>query len=302
MPGKGDGRLNQTASALNPAPALSPAPALVRLKGVGVTLGGRQVLSGLDMEVHKGEIVTLVGPNGAGKSTLAKLVLGLIEPSEGTVEKARGLCVGYLPQRFTVDPVLPLSVKRFLCLPRPAPRERMEEALAEVGAGGLLERAVQTLSGGELQRVLLARAILREPDLLVLDEPTQQVDLGGQVELFERIAKLRDHLGCGILLISHDLHVVMAATDRVICLNHHICCSGEPEAVSRHPEYLHLFGDRAARTMAVYSHEHDHHHDLSGGVVGEEEEHHHHHHGHHHGQGHHAPSDADASSDHKDRG
>ena len=259
-------------------------PPLVSLKKAAVSLGGQRVLSDLTLDIHRGEIVTVIGPNGAGKSTLARLVLGLLSPEEGSIARAPGITIGYLPQRFSVDPILPLSVARFLSLPKRASEERMLEALEQVGAPGILERPIHALSGGQFQRVLLARALLRGPDLLVLDEPTQQVDFSGQLELFERIADLRKTHGCGILMISHDLHVVMAATDRVVCLNQHICCSGEPEAVSRHPEYLQLFGARAARVMAVYSHEHDHHHDLSGDVV----EHHHHHGGGHEGHSHEA--------------
>ena len=265
-----------------------PAP-LVSLRDAGVSLGGHRVLSGLSLDLHRGEIVTVIGPNGAGKSTLARLVLGLLSADEGSVHRAPGLTMGYLPQRFTVDPVLPLTVGRFLSLTQRIGRSEMEQALERVGAPRLIERPVHSLSGGQLQRVLLARALLRKPDLLVLDEPTQQVDFSGQLELFERIADLRRLTGCGILMISHDLHVVMAATDRVVCLNQHICCSGEPETVSRHPEYLQLFGPRAARVMALYSHEHDHHHDLTGEVVEDG-------HAHHHGPQHHAAHKQDGEA------
>lgn len=243
---------------------------LVTLSGVVLRLSGNDVLKGLDLSIEPREILTVVGPNGAGKTSLARLVLGLIKPTSGRIAKRKDLTTGYVPQRFSIDPVVPITVNRFLALPRPAPEQRLQACLSEVGIQRLVERPIQSLSGGEFQRVLLARALLREPDLLVLDEPVQQVDFAGQVELYERIANLRDQHGCGILLISHDLHLVMAKTDRVICLNHHICCSGAPETVSQHPEYLRLFGRRAASVMAFYSHEHDHRHGLAGEVLPEE--------------------------------
>ena len=244
--------------------------ALVTLEAVAVGFGALEVLEHIDLELRPGEIVTLIGPNGAGKTTLVRVVLGLIAPDRGRLRRRAGLTVGYLPQKFAVDTTLPLTVRGFLCLPRPRPAAALEAALAEVGVGYLLDRAVQALSGGELQRVLLARALLRDPELLVLDEPLQGVDFTGQLALFELIGAVRRRRNCGVLLVSHDLHLIMAGTDRVVCLNRHVCCSGAPEAVSRHPEYLALFGPHAARGLAVYTHDHDHDHGLSGEVVAPE--------------------------------
>jgi zinc transport system ATP-binding protein len=254
------------------------AGALIEGSGLCLTRGGRDIVQGVDIAVHGGEIVTLIGPNGAGKSTLARLLLGLIEPDAGTVRRKSDMTVGYLPQRTAIDPVFPLTVRRLLDLARKRDEATVRQRLEEVGASLLLDAMVHELSGGELQRVMLARALLRDPDLLVLDEPVQGVDFTGEIELYELIAEIRDRRGCGVLLISHDLHLVMAATDRVVCLNHHICCAGQPEAVSRDPEYLALFGPKAARRLAIYAHAHDHHHDISGGVVD-----------HDHGQGHDHP-------------
>ncbi len=244
------------------------APPLVEVRGLDLRLGARLVLSGIDLTLGPGEIVTLVGPNGAGKSTLVRAILGLLRPSKGTVWRRPGLRIGYLPQKIEVDPILPLTVRRFLALT--ATRGRGAESakvLAEVSATELMDRALADLSGGEFQRVLLARALLRTPDLLVLDEPLRGVDFGGQIALYDLIGSLRSRHGLAVLLVSHDLHIVMAATDRVICLNRHICCSGEPEAVSRDSEYLNLFGPAAARDLALYAHAHDHEHDLHGRVV-----------------------------------
>jgi zinc transport system ATP-binding protein len=179
-----------------------------------------------------------------------------------------GLVVGYVPQRLHLDPTLPLPVRHFLALGgRRRDPASLGAALAEVGAGHLAQALMSELSGGEFQRATLARALLRDPELLILDEPAQGVDFSGQLELYALIERLRDQRGCGVLLVSHDLHVVMGATDRVVCLNRHVCCSGEPETVSRHPEYVALFGPRAATGLAIYTHEHDHAHDLAGEVV-----------------------------------
>jgi zinc transport system ATP-binding protein len=240
---------------------------LLQAKGITVDFGDRRILECVDIAVRAGEIVTLIGPNGSGKTTLVRVVLGHLKPGAGAVRRRAGLTIGYLPQRFVFDTTLPLTVRGFLDLPKPRPEPRLREALAEVGVAETLNQAVQELSGGELQRLLLARALLREPDLLVLDEPLQGVDFGGQIALFQLIAEVRRRRGCGVLMVSHDLHLVMAGTDRVVCLNRHVCCSGAPDSVSRHPEYLSLFGPKAAEGLAVYAHDHDHKHELSGDVT-----------------------------------
>ncbi len=237
------------------------------------SFNGGEVLHEIDLTVAPGEIVTLIGPNGAGKSTLVRIVLELVRPERGRVSRRPGLRIGYMPQQLAIDESLPLTVRRFLSLSREVERPAIEAALREVGAETLLDAPFQGLSGGEAQRVLLARALLVRPDLMVLDEPVRGVDVAGQVELYDLIAQLRTRHGCGVLMVSHDLHLVMAATDRVVCLNHHVCCAGRPEAVSGHPEFLALFGPAAARRIAVYAHQHDHRHDLAGEVLGAPHDH-----------------------------
>ena len=238
--------------------------ALISARGVTVERDGRILLEGIDLDIATGEIVTVIGPNGAGKSTLVRALLGLITATRGTVLRQPGLVVGYAPQRFDVDRAMPLTVERFLRLGAPAPNDRLTAALDEVGAGRVAGQQLASLSGGELQRVVLARALLRSPSLLVLDEPVRGVDYAGEAELYELIGRLRDTRGLGVLLVSHDLHVVMAKSDRVVCINRHVCCSGVPHTVARDPEYVRLFGADAARAFAVYHHEHDHRHDLAG--------------------------------------
>lgn len=244
--------------------------ALVEADAVDVVLGKNRVVSNVSMSVGAGEVVALIGPNGAGKTTLVRVLLGLLQPQGGTVRRRPGLKVGYMPQSMVIDPALPLTVERLLRLAVPSGADvavRLQAALDEVGAGHLAAEAMQELSGGELQRVLLARALLREPDLLVLDEPVRGVDVAGQVELYALIARIRERRHCGVLVISHDLHLVMAATDRVVCLNHHVCCAGHPETVSRDPAFVALFGSQAATAFAIYHHHHDHRHDAHGDVV-----------------------------------
>ena len=240
--------------------------ALIRLEGVAVSFNGQAVLDDVQLSVHPGEIVTLIGPNGAGKTTLVRVVLGLLQPERGSVRRTPRLRIGYMPQKLHVDATLPLSVLRFLRLVPGVDRKRALAALAEVGAEQVIDSPLQSISGGEMQRVLLARALLREPQLLVLDEPVQGVDVAGQAELYRLISRLRERHGCGVLMVSHDLHLVMSATDQVVCLNRHVCCSGHPEQVSGDPAFIELFG-QDAKSLAVYHHHHDHDHDLHGGVV-----------------------------------
>lgn len=237
--------------------------ALISARDVNVERSGRPVLLDVEIDIRKGEIVTLIGPNGSGKTTLVRVLLGLMPPDSGSIYRQPGLAIGYVPQRFDIDAAIPMTVERFLSLGTSGARSRIPAVLEEVGAGQVRTSQLSAISGGEFQRALLARALLRDPDLLVLDEPVQGVDYTGEAELYTLIGRLRDNRGLGVLLVSHDLHIVMAQSDRVICLNKHVCCSGIPDAVAAHPEYMKLFGAEA-RAFAVYAHHHDHKHDLAG--------------------------------------
>ena len=239
---------------------------LVNLDEVGINRGGRWLVRGVSFTIERGEIVTLIGPNGSGKSTTARTLVGILGPDEGRITRRPGLRIGYVPQKLAIDRTLPLSASRLMTLTASHPAAKIAQALEEVGIPHLAQAQVQSLSGGEFQRALLARAMLRQPDLLVLDEPVQGVDFNGETALYELIGTIRDRTGCGVLLISHDLHVVMAATDTVICLNGHICCRGTPQAVAADPQYQQLFGRRAAAALAVYRHNHDHTHLADGRV------------------------------------
>lgn len=239
---------------------------LIKMNNAGIQRAGRWLVRDVSLTIDPGQIVTLIGPNGSGKSTTAKLALGILKPDEGSVLQSTGMRVSYVPQKLSIDWTLPLTVGRFMKLTGHVSKASIKEAMSATGVEHLANAEVRTLSGGEFQRVLLARAIARKPDLLVLDEPVQGVDFNGEIALYDLIKQLRNQLNCGILLISHDLHVVMAATDQVICLNGHVCCSGPPTAVAENPEYKAIFGTRAASTLAVYEHDHDHTHLPDGRV------------------------------------
>ena len=250
--------------------ALSVVPkpgTLIAARGLSLSRGARPILDNIDLDIAPGEIVTVIGPNGAGKTTLVRVLLGLEKPDQGTVQRRSNLTIGYAPQRFDRDPAIPMTVARFLTLATTATAARIAEVLHEVGAGRVATQQLHGLSGGELQRVILARALIRDPELLVLDEPVRGVDYVGEAELYSLIGRIRTTRGLGVLLISHDLHVVMAQSDRVVCLNRHVCCHGIPETVAQHPEYVRLFGPETARAFAIYTHDHDHAHDLGGAPI-----------------------------------
>ena len=238
---------------------------LVKLNEVGIKQNDKWLVKGVSLVVEKGKIVTLIGPNGSGKSTTAKIALGIYKKIEGQVEKYTNN-VGYVPQKISIDWTLPLRVNDFMLLTENLKDEAINEALSLTGVIHLKNKNLGNLSGGEFQRVLLARAISRKPDLLVLDEPVQGVDFTGEIALYELIKKISDTLNCGILLISHDLHTVMSATDHVVCLNGHVCCSGSPSDVARNNEYKALFGEQASQTLSIYEHKHDHVHSNDGEV------------------------------------
>ncbi|WP_439134302.1 zinc ABC transporter ATP-binding protein ZnuC [Pseudomaricurvus sp.] len=249
---------------------------LIQGNNLSLQFGERKILDGVSIDLHSGEIVTLIGPNGAGKTSLVRVVLGLQAPTEGSLVRTPNLSIGYMPQKLHIEPSLPLTVERFLQLAlgyhlrrggkRRHEREAILDSLTLTGIEHLLHSPMHTLSGGETQRVLLARALLRNPSLLVLDEPVQGVDVAGQSKLYQLIADIRDQRGCGVLMVSHDLHLVMAATDTVICLNQHVCCHGHPSSVTEDPAYLELFGQTAHSGIAVYTHHHDHDHNMHGDV------------------------------------
>jgi len=238
---------------------------LVKLKNAGYQQNDKWLVKGVSLEVEKGKIVTLIGPNGSGKSTTAKIALGIYKKFDGEVEKYTNK-IGYVPQKVSIDWTLPLRVRDFMVLTEILKEEAIDEALSLTGVVHLKHKNLGNLSGGEFQRVLLARAISKKPELLVLDEPVQGVDFNGEIALYNLIKKISDKLNCGILLISHDMHFVMSATDHVICLNGHICCSGTPSSVVKNPAYIKLFGEHNAETLSYYQHHHDHSHNKDGSV------------------------------------
>jgi len=234
---------------------------LVSAKALCVRVGSREILQQVDFEIERGEIVTIVGPNGSGKTTLLRAIIGALPLTSGELCRAPRLTIGYVPQRLHIDATLPMTVERFMSMPRPAGKLACDAALIEAGVPDLSNRQMSQLSGGQFQRVLLARALIGKPDLLILDEATQGLDQPGSAAFYRQIETVRRTLGCAVLMVSHELHVVMSASDRVICLNGHVCCHGTPEVVASAPEYRALFGSGTLGTLALYRHHHDHNHD-----------------------------------------
>jgi zinc transport system ATP-binding protein len=234
---------------------------LLSAKGLHVRLAGAEILSGVSLSIEPAEIVTIVGPNGSGKSTLLRALLGIQPLAAGTLTRRDGLRIGYVPQRLHIDRPMPMTARRFLSLPTRCTDAQAADVLARCGVAGVGPRQLADLSGGQLQRVLLARALLNAPDILILDEPTQGLDQPGEAAFYNLIEEVRRETGAAVLLVSHDLHVVMAASDRVICLNGHVCCEGAPDVVRDAPEYRALFGFGTQGALALYRHEHDHDHD-----------------------------------------
>ena len=236
---------------------------LIAAEGLTIRLGGAMILDQVDFAIDAGEIVTLVGPNGSGKTTLVRALLGMLPLSSGMVRRRQGLRIGYVPQKIQIDQSLPISVSRFLDLPHRQNRQKRRQVLEQAGALSLENHQLASLSGGQFQRVLLARALLDSPQLLVLDEAAQGLDQAGTAAFYRQIEEVRDRYGCAVLMVSHELHVVMRASDRVICLNGHICCQGTPQVVASAPQYRQLFGTGTAGALALYQHHHSHvhHHD-----------------------------------------
>jgi len=291
--------MNSQVSSL-PGKRGSEAETLVSLENAGIRRDGRWLVRGVDFSIARGEVVTLIGPNGAGKSTTAKMAIGVLKADEGSVTRKRDLRIGYVPQKLAIDWTMPLTVRRLMTLTGPLKEQEIVAALEATGIPHLVNSEVRHLSGGEFQRALLARAIARKPDLMVLDEPVQGVDFAGEAALYDLIRTIRNATGCGILMISHDLHMVMAGTDTVICLNGHVCCRGTPEVVSQSSDYAKLFGGNA-RALAVYNHQHDHTHLPDGRVRhadGSITDHCHPDDGHHHGEHEHDHSHDNAHGGH----
>lgn len=240
---------------------------LAGMHSVGVWRNGRWLVQNIDLAIHRGEILSLIGPNGSGKTTVTKVLANAIQPDTGTVERSPGLRIGYVPQKIQIDSTLPMTVKRLMNFPDAVSEKAVREVLAKLRIDHLLRSPVQKLSGGEFQRALFARALLRNPDLLILDEPSQGLDIHGEAKLYEEIADIKNQLNCGVLLVCHNMHLVMAKTDTVICMNVHICCTGTPEHVKNNEAYLQLFGPDSAASHATYAHSHDHSHRLDGSVA-----------------------------------
>lgn len=245
-----------------------PSSLLIELENIAYMEGGKAILRDISLGLSADEIVTIIGPNGSGKSTLIKIMLGIMQPNQGSLWKREYLKIGYMPQRFSSSPVLPMTARRFLSLQHPN-NNSIEEAIALIGIQGLVHKQLHHLSGGEIQQLLLANALMGKPDLLILDEPIQGMDVNAQDHFYGLVEDIRADQGCAIVMVSHDLHMVMRNTDRVICMNHHICCSGTPDDIKENPAYQLLFKDENFRHISLYHHQHHHTHHADGTIKSE---------------------------------
>lgn len=244
------------------SPAVQP---LIQARNISLNRENKNILDDVSLTVNTHDFITIVGPNGAGKSTLLKVIMGLIQPCTGSIQRRSGLRTGYVPQKAIPDRTIPISTRRFLSLRQNADRDTLEQTAGQTGIAPLLEKSLHTLSGGEMQRVLLCRALLHKPDLLIMDEPAQNLDISGQLAFYRQLDSIYRQQGISILMVSHDLHLVMSCTRTVVCLFHHICCTGEPQNITRDPEFRKLFGNSMAGMLALYQHQHNHTHGDSDG-------------------------------------
>ncbi len=233
---------------------------LASLENIGLKIAGQQIIDRISLHLNKGEITTLIGPNGGGKTSIARILLGVLRPTSGTITKNSNIKIGYMPQKIEVERTIPMTVENFLTLSthKIIFDDHIRSLISRLKLENILQKQIHDLSGGQMQKILFLRAIINKPDLLVLDEPTQYMDIGATEEFYQIIDEIRKAQHCAILLISHDLHMVMQKTDFVFCVNHHVCCHGSPESINQHPEYLSLFGNKSA--LGIYQHHHDHKH------------------------------------------
>lgn len=234
---------------------------LISVNHISLKHNGKSILDDVSFELKAGEFITLIGPNGAGKSSLIKILLGLIQPSSGSIKKSNSIRLGYTPQQFTLNEFIPISVLDFITLNQKIDTQFLTDTIALTNIDPLLHNALKSLSGGEMQRVLITRSLLNKPNVLILDEPAQNLDLNGQMHLYKLIQDIHQQQGCAVLMVSHDLHRVMKESTQVLCLYHHICCMGQPKSILKNSQFNDLFADQMNELMATYEHHHNHCHD-----------------------------------------
>jgi len=243
--------------------------ALISAKNVSVLKHQKSILDNIDIQINKNDFITIIGPNGAGKTMLLKCLMGFYKPTSGRIERKEKLKIGYMPQSISIINTMPITVKDFITVRKEYDDISLNKVITEVSIGEIINKQLSVLSGGEMQRVLLARSLLNNPDLLILDEPAQNLDISGQLNFYKLIQEIYSKRNISILMVSHDLHLVMVSTKKVLCLYKHICCSGAPQQIAKDPEFLSMFGKDMANMMSIYQHSHDHNHDHNH-LAGEE--------------------------------